>query len=152
MEDLGWQYWGCLQHTSRSLPCEVKCQGHPATKWWGHGVCNIGVYGICCMQLAWCWHDPDQWAGQLGWSGLGRDVWTHRGATHYLQSQCWPWCGVRLFPYFWCLQAVVPWYMLHYTMGHRCHLLQSSLGEYLLQFHNQLHWQTAHHMGVLPQC
>ena len=27
---------GGLQHTSRSLPCEVECQGHLATKWWGH--------------------------------------------------------------------------------------------------------------------
>ena len=32
MEDLGWQDQGCLQHTSRSLPCEVKHQSHWATK------------------------------------------------------------------------------------------------------------------------
>ena len=152
IEDLGWQDWGCLQHTSNSLPCKVKCQGHLATKWWAHRVCHIGVYGICHMQLTQCWHDPGQWAGQLGWSSLGGDVWTHRGATHYLKLWCWPWCGVRLFPYCWHLQTVVPLYMLHYTVRHRHHLPQSFLGEHLLQFHNQLHQWTTHHMGVFPQC
>ena len=118
IEDLGWQDQGCLQHTSKSLPCKVTCQGHLAAKWWGHGVHHIGVYGIHCMQLTWCWHDP----GQLGWSSFGRDVRIHGGATCYLQLWCWPWHGVGLFPYCWCLQAVVPLYMLHCTMGHRHHL------------------------------
>ena len=152
MEDLGWWDWGCLQHTSRSLPCEVEHQGHLAAKWGGQGVYHIGVYGICCMQLAWCWHDPGQWEGQLGWSGLSRDVRKHRGATHYLQLRCQPWCGVRLFPSCWHMQAVVALYMHHYTVGHKHCLPQSPLVEYLLQFHNRLHWWTAHHMGVLSQC
>ena len=131
MGDLGWQDWGCVQCTSMSLPCEVDCQSHLAAKWWGHGVCHIGVYGTYYMQLTWCWHDPGQWAGQLGWSGSGRDVWTNRGATYYPQLQCWPWCGVRLFPYCWHLQAVSPLYKLHYTMGYGHHLPQSPLGECL---------------------
>ena len=78
---LGWQDWGCLQCTSKSLPCGVDCQGGLAAKWWGHGGHHLGVYGICYRQLAWCWHDPGQWAGQLGWSSLGRDVWMHGGNT-----------------------------------------------------------------------
>ena len=152
MEDLGWQDQWCLQHTSRSLPCGVEHQWHLAAKWWGHRVLHKGVYGIYCMQLAWCSHDPGQWAGQLGWSCLGRDVGIHRGAIHYLRLLCWPWCKVRPFPYCWCLQAVVLLYMHHYTVGHRHHLPQCPFGEYLLQFHNWPQWQTAHHMGVLPQC
>ena len=79
MEDWGWQDQESLQHTSKSLPCEAKHQGHLATKWWGHGVHHIWVYGICCMQLAWCWHDPGQWAGHLGWSSLGWCLNTWRG-------------------------------------------------------------------------
>ena len=150
MEDLGWQDQGCLQCTSRSLPCEVKCLGHLAAKWWGHGVHHIGVYGICCMQLAWCWHDPGLWTDHLGWSSLGRDVGIHRWVTCYLHLPCWPWHRVRLFPYCWHSQAVALLYMPHCTMGHGHHLPQSPLGEYLLQFHDWLHWWTAHYMGVLP--
>ena len=37
------------------------------------------------MQLAWYWHDPGQWAGQLGWSSLGRDVGKH-GGQHITSS------------------------------------------------------------------
>ena len=133
MGDLGWQDQGCLQHTNMSLPCGVKHQGSLAAKWWGHGVCHIGVYGTHYMQLTWCWHDPGQWADQLGWSGLYRDFWIHRGATHYLQLWCWLWHGVRPFPFCWHLEAAVLWYMLHCTVGHRCNLPLSLLGGCLLQ-------------------
>ena len=97
MEGLGWQDWVCLQCTNVNWSCKAKCQGCLAARQWGHGVCHIGVYGICYRQWVWCWHDPGQWAGQLGWSSLGGDVETHRGATHYFQLQCQPWHGVRLF-------------------------------------------------------
>ena len=116
-EDIEWLDWGHLQHTSRSLPCEIECQGHLATRWWGH-VVPIGVYGICYRQLTWCWHDPGQWADHLGWFSLGRDVAKHRGATHYLQLLCQPWHEVRLFPYCWCFRQlchcicfIAPWGM-----------------------------------------
>ena len=82
MEDLRWQDHGYLQHTSKSSPCKVECQGQLATKWWGQGVHHIEVYGIHCMQLVWCWHDP----GQLGWSSLGRDVGIHRERQHITSS------------------------------------------------------------------
>ena len=86
------------------------------------------------------------------WSGLGGDVKTHRGATHYLQLWCWPWHGVRLFLYCWCLQAALPWCMLCCTLGHR-HCLSLSLQDgCLLHFHSWLYWQTICHMGVFPQC
>ena len=152
MEDLGWQDQGCLWHTSRNLPCEDENQGHLAAKGWGHRVCHIGVYGICCMQLTWCWHDPGQWAGQLGWFSLGRDIWTH-GGQHITSS-----FDVDLDMEWGCslttgtCRQLYYCICLHYTVGHGHHLPQSLLGEYLLQFYNQLHQQTAHHMGVFPQC
>ena len=148
MEGLGWQDQVCLQCTNMNWSCEVECQCHLAARQWGHGVCHIGVYGICYRQWAWCWHDP----GQLGWSSPGGDVETHRGATHDLQLWCWPWHGVRLFLYCWCLQAVLPWCMLHCTLGHGCHLSLSLQDGCLLHFYSWLYQQTICHKGVFPQC
>ena len=91
MDGLGWQDPVCPQHTNRNWSCGVGHQGHLAARKWGHGVHHIGVYGIHYRWWVWCWHDPGQWAGQLGWSGLGGDIGTHGVATHYLQLQCQPW-------------------------------------------------------------
>ena len=152
MEGLGWQDLVCLQCTNINWSCRVKCQGCLAARWWAQGVHHIGVYGICYRWWAWCWCDPGQWAGQLGWSSPGGDVETCRGATHYLQLWCQPWHRVRLFLYCWCLQAVLPWCMLHCTVGHGCCLSLSLQDGCLLQFRSWLYWQTAHHMGVFPWC
>ena len=152
MGGLGWQDWVCLQHTNMNWSCEVKHQGCLAARQWDHGVHHIGVYGIHFSQWASCWHDPGQWAGQLGWSSLGGDLKMHGGATHYLQLWCWAWHGLRLLLYCWSLQAVLPWCMLHCTLGHR-HCLSLSLQDgCLLHFHSQLYQQTICHLGVCPWC
>ena len=127
--------------------CKGWTPDHLAARQWGHGVHHIGVYGICYRWWVWCWHDPGQWAGQLGWSGLGGDVKKHRGAACYLQLQCQPWTGWGC-SFTGCLQAVLPWCVLHCTMGHRCHLSLPLRDGCLLQFHSQLYQQTAHHTRV----
>ena len=149
MEDLGWQDWGCLQCTSKGLPCEVECQGHLATRCWGHRVHHIGVYGTCYKQLTWCWHYPGQWVGQLGWSGLskyteGQHVTSSSGVDLDMDWGCSLTAGACRQLYH-CICLIAP-------CGHGHHLPQSLLGECLLWFHNKLHWQTAHCMGVFPQC
>ena len=123
-----------------------------AAKWWAHRVHHIGVYGICYRQWVGCWHDPGQWAGQLNWSGLDKDIKIHVGATHYLLLQCWPWHIVRQFPFCWHLQAAAQWCMPHCTVGHK-HLLPLSLQDECFQwYHGWWHQWTAHHMQVLPWC
>ena len=46
LEALGWQDQGCLQHTSKSLPCGVEHQGSLAAKWWGHRMCHSGIWDL----------------------------------------------------------------------------------------------------------
>ena len=65
--------------TNMNWSWEFECQGQLAARHWGHGVQHIGLCGIHYRWWAWCWCDPGQWAGWLGWSSLGWDIKTHGG-------------------------------------------------------------------------
>ena len=134
-------------HTSKSVPCSSQAPGSPGHQVmgpWSAPYRDIWdpLYAVSLVLTC----NPGQWAGHLGWSGLGRDVWIHRGATHYLQLQCQPWHAK------WgCFLAAGTCRQLYHCIGFTALWGMDVVYHYLLwvsnsyEFHSQLHQCTVCH-------